>query len=437
MIDNSIFENRKVAFATLGCKLNFAETSTIAKALLARGIRQARVSEQADLCVVNTCSVTDLADKKCRNAIRKLHRQHPGAIMIVTGCYAQLSPEQIAQIEGVDYVFSASQKLDIDAYIDALLNKKSDLQQTPLPYKEMVHFVPACSADDRTRHFLKVQDGCDYFCSYCTIPFARGRSRNGTIASLQAQAAEVAKQGGKEIVLTGVNIADFGKSTNETFLDLLKALDDVEGIERFRIGSVEPNLLTDEIIDFCAIAKRIAPHFHIPLQSGSDEVLKLMRRRYDSQLFRERLQRIKQSMPHAFVGIDVIVGSRGETPEYFEACHQFLQGQDFSQLHVFSYSERANTAALQIPYVVETKEKQRRSKILLDLSDEKLLKFYRDSLGEKRAVLWEENRKGEYMLGFTDNYIRVAKPFDKNLLGQVELVQLQSLDDVETLIYTS
>ncbi len=437
MIDNSIFENRKVAFATLGCKLNFAETSTIAKALLARGIRQARATEQADLCVVNTCSVTDLADKKCRNTIRKLHRQHPGAIMIVTGCYAQLSPEQIAQIEGVDYVFSASQKLDVDAYIEALLNKRPDLQQAPVPYKDMVHFVPACSADDRTRHFLKVQDGCDYFCSYCTIPFARGRSRNGTIASLQAQAIEVAKQGGKEIVLTGVNIADFGKSTNETFLDLLKAFDEVEGIERFRIGSVEPNLLADEIIDFCASAKRIAPHFHIPLQSGSDDVLKLMRRRYDSQLFRERMQRIKQSMPHAFVGIDVIVGSRGETPEYFDACHRFLQEQDFSQLHVFSYSERANTAALQIPYVVEAKEKQRRSKILLDLSDEKLLKFYKDSLGEKRAVLWEENQKGEYMLGFTDNYIRVAKPFDKQLLGQVELVQLQRLDDVETLIYTS
>ena len=317
MIDKTVFENKIAAYYTLGCKLNFAETSTIGKVLAEQGVRKARPGEKADICVVNTCSVTELADKKCRQAIRRIGKQHPGAFIVVTGCYAQLKPEEVSHIEGVDLVLGAEQKLDLLMYLDDLKTREEGGAIIASRTKDIRTFSPSCSADDRTRHFLKVQDGCDYFCSYCTIPFARGRSRNGTIASMVKQAEEVASNGGKEIVLTGVNIGDFGKSTGETFIDLIRALDKVEGIVRYRISSIEPNLITDEAIDFVACSRRFAPHFHIPLQSGSDEVLKLMRRRDDTTLFRQKIEKLKEVMPHAFIGVDVIVGTRGETGYLF------------------------------------------------------------------------------------------------------------------------
>ncbi len=426
MTDAFIFEDKKAAFLTLGCKLNFAETSTLGKALAEQGVRPVRPGEKADLCVVNTCSVTELADKKCRNAIRKLHKEHPDALMVVTGCYAQLKPEDIAQIEGVDIVLGADEKLDLISVLShraAQAGGGKTILTTPT--KDIRKFQPGCSADDRTRHFLKVQDGCDYFCSYCTIPKARGRSRNGSIASLVRQAEGVAAEGGKEIVLTGVNIGDFGRSTGETFTDLLRALDEVEGIERYRIGSIEPNLLSDELIDFCASSKRIAPHFHMPLQSGSDDVLKLMRRRYDAALFRDRVEHIRRLLPHAFIGIDVIVGTRGERPEFFEDCFDFLQNAiSFSRLHIFTYSERPGTQALQIPYIVDAREKQRRSRRLLDLSDRRLAEFYRSEEGCRRRVLWEDVCHEGLMQGFTENYVRVAAPYTVEAVGTVSDVVL-------------
>ena len=377
MIDSTIFENKKAAYYTLGCKLNFAETSTIGKILSGQGIRKVRPGEKADICVINTCSVTELADKKCRQAIRRIGKQHPGAFIVVTGCYAQLKPEEVAHIEGVNLVLGAEQKLDILRYLEQWGQREGvNGQFFTTPFKDIRKFMPSCSADDRTRHFLKVQDGCDYFCSYCTIPFARGRSRNGSIASLVKQAEEVARQGGKEIVLTGVNIGDFGKTTGETFIDLIRALDEVEGIDRYRISSIEPDLITDEAIAFVAGSKRFVPHFHIPLQSGCDEVLKLMRRRYDTALFRHKVEQIKAMMPDAFIGVDVIVGTRGETDAYFETAHRFIESLDITQLHVFSYSERPGTQALRIDYVVDPKVKHARSQALLDLSERKLRAFY-------------------------------------------------------------
>jgi threonylcarbamoyladenosine tRNA methylthiotransferase MtaB len=317
MIDRSIFENKTAAYCTLGCKLNFAETSAIGRQLSQAGITKARKGQKADICVINTCTVTELADKKGRQAIRKMIQQHPDAFVVVTGCYAQLKPDDIASIEGVDLVLGAEQKLDIFQYLDNLTKKDKGAVITSKTNR-IKTFVPSLSADDRTRYFLKVQDGCDYFCSFCTIPHARGRSRNGSIADLVAQAQSVVAEGGKEIVLTGVNIGDFGHTTGERFFDLLLALDDIQGIERFRISSIEPNLLTDEIIDFVAKSKRFAPHFHLPLQAGSDDVLLLMKRRYDTALFRHKVEKIKQTMPDAFIGVDVIVGVRGEIDSYFE-----------------------------------------------------------------------------------------------------------------------
>lgn len=428
MIDNSIFENKKAAYFTLGCKLNFAETSTIGKQLAEHGIRKVRGKEVADICVVNTCSVTELADKKCRQAIRRISKEHPGAFIVVTGCYAQLKPEEIAEIPNVDLVLGADQKLDILQYIESL-EKKGKGTFLTTKTKDIDRFVPSCSQGDRTRFFLKVQDGCDYYCSYCTIPFARGKSRNGTVADLVKQAEEVAAQGGKEIVLTGVNIGDFGKSSNETFFDLVKALDEVEGIERYRISSIEPNLLTDEIIEYVAKSKRFAPHFHIPLQSGSDEVLKIMRRRYDTALFASKVAKVKEVMPHAFIGVDVIVGTRGETAELFEDAYNFIEGLDISQLHVFSYSERPGTMALKIDHVVSAKEKQERSKRLLDLSDEKTQAFYKHFIGTEHKVLFEHSKEGDLMHGFTENYIKVEIPFDEALSNQVEKVTLGEFND--------
>lgn len=431
MIDNSIFEDKKAAYLTLGCKLNFAETSAIGRQLAQVGVRRAREGETADICVINTCSVTELADKKCRQAVRKLIKENPGAYVIVTGCYAQLKPEDIAGIDGVDIVLGSEQKLDIVAYLDELKKKDKGVIHTSKT-NHIKSFVPSCSQDDRTRYFLKVQDGCDYFCSFCTIPFARGRSRNGTIASMVEQAREVAAKGGKEIVLTGVNIGDFGKTTGESFFDLIKALDEVEGIERYRISSIEPNLLTDEIIEFVASSKRFAPHFHIPLQSGSDEVLKLMRRRYDTTLFRHKVEKIKAIMPDAFIGVDVIVGTRGETNEYFEEARLFLESLDFSQLHVFTYSERPNTQALKIEHEVDPKTKHARCKELLDLSDRKLHEFYQSQKGTNRKVLFEHTQHDNVMYGFTENYIKVETSYLASKANEIKLITLGGFNSIKT-----
>ena len=424
MIDKNVFENKIAAYYTLGCKLNFAETSTIGKVLAEQGIRKARAGEKADICVVNTCSVTELADKKCRQAIRRINKQHPGAFIVVTGCYAQLKPEEVSNIEGVDLVLGAEQKLDMINYLEDLKKKTSGGAIIASQTKDIRTFSPSCSSDDRTRHFLKVQDGCDYFCSYCTIPFARGRSRNGTIESLVKQAEKVAAEGGKEIVLTGVNIGDFGKTTGETFLDLIRALDNVEGIERYRISSIEPNLITDEAIEFVANSQRFAPHFHIPLQSGSDDVLQLMKRRYDTALFRHKIEKIKSIIPHAFIGVDVIVGTRGETDVYFEDAQRFIESLDITQLHVFSYSERPGTQALKIEYAVDPKTKHKRSQLLMDISDQKLHAFYEAHIGQEATVLFEHTRKGELMHGFTENYIKVEYPFTEELVNQICRVKL-------------
>jgi threonylcarbamoyladenosine tRNA methylthiotransferase MtaB len=436
MIDNSIFENKKAAYLTLGCKLNFAETSAIGRQLSQVGVRRARESEVADICVINTCSVTEFADKKCRQAVRKLIKENPGAYVIVTGCYAQLKPEDIAGIDGVDIVLGSEQKLDVVAYLDELKKKDKGVIHTSKT-NHIKSFVPSCSQDDRTRYFLKVQDGCDYFCSFCTIPFARGRSRNGTIESMADQAKEVVAKGGKEIVLTGVNIGDFGKTTGETFFDLVKALDDVEGIERYRISSIEPNLLTDEIIEFVAASKRFAPHFHIPLQSGSDAVLKLMRRRYNTALFRHKVEKIKSIIPDAFIGVDVIVGTRGETDEYFEEARLFLESLDFSQLHVFTYSERPNTQALKIDHEVDPKTKHARCKVLLDLSDRKLHGFYQSQKGTNRKVLFELTQHDDVMYGFTENYIKVETPYSASKANEIKMITLGEFNSVKTALVES
>ena len=406
----------KAAYQTLGCKLNFAETSSLRDLLEREGVQTAAKGEKADICIVNTCSVTDVADHKCRQAIHRFTREHPGAFVVVMGCYAQLKADEIAAFEGVDLVLGMEQKGKVWQYIKERLAQKRALtggdachEAISVPTNDIRTFVPSCSRGDRTRYFLKVQDGCNYYCTYCTIPIARGRSRNGSIASLVRQAEQVAAQGGKEIVITGVNTGDFGRSTGETFIDLLRALDRVEGIERYRISSIEPNLLTDEVIDFCVHSRAFMPHFHIPLQSGSDEVLKLMRRRYDTALFERKVRSILQAMPDAFIGVDVIVGMRGETDELFEESFRFIESLPVSQLHVFSYSERPGTKALQIPYVVTPQTKHARSNRLLALSEEKRKAFYARFIGTERPVLWEHARPGEPMQGFTDNYIRVTQ----------------------------
>ena len=412
----------------MGCKLNFSETSSIGKMLKDVGVRTVRKGEKADICVINTCSVTEIADKKCRQAIHRLTKQHPGAFVVVTGCYAQLKPEQVSNIEGVDLVLGAEQKGELINYLGSL-EKHEHGEAITTATKDIRSFAPSCSRGDRTRYFLKVQDGCDYFCSYCTIPFARGRSRNGKIEDLVAQARQAAAEGGKEIVLTGVNIGDFGKTTGETFFDLVKALDQVEGIERFRISSIEPNLLTDEIIEYVAHSRAFMPHFHIPLQSGCDEVLKLMRRRYDTALFASKIRKIKELMPDAFIGVDVIVGTRGETPEYFEKAYEFIRGLDVTQLHVFSYSERPGTQALKIDYVVPAEEKHQRSQRLLALSDEKTKAFYARHIGQEAKVLMEKSKAGMPMHGFTENYIRVELEHDDSLDNHLVQVRMGEFNE--------
>ena len=414
MIDTAAFQGKTAKFYTLGCKLNFSETSTFARTLYNMGVREAKKTEQADICLINTCSVTEVADHKCRQIIHRMVRQNPGAFVIVTGCYAQLESATVAKIEGVDLVLGSNEKADLVQYLSDAWNKvdtakeeTSEGEYHSVKTKDIKSFQASCSRGNRTRYFLKVQDGCNYFCTYCTIPFARGFSRNPTIQSLVVQAEEAAREGGKEIVLTGVNIGDFGKTTGESFLDLVKALDKVEGIQRFRISSLEPDLIDDELITYCAQSRAFMPHFHIPLQSGSDEVLKLMHRRYDTALFAHKIKLIKEKMPDAFIGVDVMVGSRGECPEYFEDCYNFLDSLPVTQLHVFPYSERPGTAALSIPYVVDDREKKHRAHKLLKLSDEKTRAFYAEHIGQEADVLFEKAARGKAMHGFTDNYIRV------------------------------
>ena len=420
MIDTSAFQGKTARYYTLGCKLNFSETSTFARTLYNMGVREAAKGEPADICLVNTCSVTEVADHKCRQAIHRLVRENPGAFVVVTGCYAQLESETVAAIEGVDLVLGANEKAHLIQYLsDRFVEKSSEgkASETSLHEfhsvrtKDITTFQPSCSRGNRTRYFLKVQDGCNYYCTYCTIPFARGNSRNPSIESLVAQAKQAANEGGKEIVLTGVNIGDFGATTHERFIDLVRALDEqATGIQRFRISSLEPDLLSDELIDYCARSRAFMPHFHIPLQSGSDEVLRLMHRRYDTKLFAHKVEHIKEQMPDAFIGVDVMVGCRGERPELFDECYRFLEGLPVTQLHVFPYSERPGTRALTIPYVVDERDKQRRAHKLLTLSDEKTHSFYDQHIGQEAEVLFEKAPRGKAMHGFTTNYIRVELP---------------------------
>lgn len=422
MIDTSAFQGKTASYYTLGCKLNFSETSTFGEMLQELGVRTVDRGERADICLINTCSVTEVADHKCRQAIRRMVRENPGAFIIVTGCYAQLESEAVSKIQGVDLVLGSNEKANLVQYLnDAWLRRNAFREQgddvpdglhafQSVKTKDIKTFQPSCSKGNRTRYFLKVQDGCNYFCTYCTIPFARGFSRNPSIASLVQQAEQAAAEGGKEIVLTGVNIGEFGERTDETFLDLVKALDQVEGIRRFRISSLEPDLMADELIDYCAQSRAFMPHFHIPLQSGSDEVLKLMHRHYDTSLFADKMHHIKEVMPHAFIGVDVMVGCRGEKPEYFEESYEFIRSLDVTQLHVFPYSERPGTRALSIPYVVSEQDKKLRSKRLLQLSDEKTHAFYAKYVGQEAEVLFEKANRGRAMHGFTRNYIRVELP---------------------------
>lgn len=428
MIDNRIFDNQKAMFQTFGCKLNFAETSTVAQMFADAGIRRVQSGEKPDIIVVNTCSVTEVADKKCRQSIRSLHRRFPDAAIVVTGCYAQLKSDEIAKLPGVAVVAGNDKKDLLPAFLQQWRTDRALICQV-VAAKDIDTFTPACSRGDRTRFFLKVQDGCDYWCSYCTIPRARGRSRSGTISQIVAQARQAALQGGKEIVLTGVNIGDFGKNTGESFFRLVQALDRVEGIERYRISSIEPNLLTPQIIDFCARSKRFMPHFHIPLQCGSDDVLKLMRRRYDTVLFASRINLIKQAMPDAFIGVDLIVGARGETDERFAQSHDFCKNLPISRLHVFTYSERPGTRALDLDGKVDARTAHRRTNAMLRLSEEKLRSFYESFAGKVRPVLLEHPQGDAPMSGFTDNYIKVSVDAPASLDNTVVPVRLLGVTD--------
>ena len=422
----------KIAFTTLGCKLNFAESSALGKALIERGHTKAKQGEEADLCIINTCTVTDAADHKDRQMIHRIRRQNPKAILIVTGCYAQLKPGEIAQIEGVDDVLGQDEKFRLAEFIEQLeKSRRRDVETSRVitsAIREVEDFHGAYSKDDRTRCFLKVQDGCNYFCSYCTIPLARGKSRNPSIASLVAQAQEALNGGAKEIIMSGVNIGDFGRSTGEHFIDLLRALDALDGDYRIRISSCEPNLLSDEIIDFVAGSTHFAPHFHIPLQSGSNAVLKIMGRRYTRELFAERVAHIKAVMPHAFIGVDCMVGVRGETAACWADYVDFIEQLPVSQLHVFTYSERANTRMLEMDlYVVPQKERERRSKQLHAISAQKTEAFYKEHEGYQALVLWESSKKDGLMYGFTENYIKVSCPYDRAKVNTFERITVPPL----------
>ena len=413
MIDTSAFQGKKAVYYTLGCKLNFSETSTFGKLLSEMGVTTAAKGEHADICLVNTCSVTEMADHKCRQAIHRLVRENPGSFVVVTGCYAQLESETVSKMNGVDLVLGSNEKANLIQYLSEAWSEPREGHLHRFHHvktKDIKSFQPSCSRGNRTRYFLKVQDGCNYFCTYCTIPYARGFSRNPSIASLVEQAEQAAREGGKEIVLTGVNIGDFGETTGESFIDLVKALDGVKGISRFRISSLEPDLIGDDLIEFCAKSRAFMPHFHIPLQSGSDEVLKLMHRRYDRNLFAHKIHLIKKVMPEAFIGVDVMVGCRGERPEYFEDSFNFIDSLPVTQLHVFPYSERPGTSALAIKYKVTDRDKKARAHRLLKLSDEKTQAFYAAHIGQEAEVLFEKATVGKAMHGFTRNYIRVELP---------------------------
>lgn len=437
MIDNDIFPPAlKAHYHTLGCKLNFAETASVSDAFISRGVNTAAEGETPDLIIINTCSVTAEADRKCRSVIRSFNRKFPKAAIFVTGCYAQLKADEIRAIPGVTAVAGINDKLAIVDMAHSHFMGQNPDKAFPAA-SDLREFMPSCSRGERTRYFLKVQDGCDYWCTYCTIPKARGRSRSGTIEQLVAQAREAAAAGGKEIVLTGVNIGDFGHGREDNFLDLCRALDEVEGIERYRISSIEPNLLTDELIDFVFASKHFMPHFHIPLQNGSDEVLKLMRRRYDSSLFASKIARIRQARKDAFIGVDLIVGARGETPERFEESRAFVEGLDISHLHVFTYSERPGTKALDIEYAVEPAEKHRRSGVMMQISADKHRRFAESMLGQVRPVLLEHVRPGIGLEGFTDNYLRVRTQLGEEYQDTIVNVRLDSLlEDGETILGT-
>jgi threonylcarbamoyladenosine tRNA methylthiotransferase MtaB len=426
----------KVAFHTLGCKLNFSETSTIARLFEDQGYQKVDFSQPSDIYVINTCSVTSNADKECKQIVRSALSVSPDAYVVIVGCYAQLKPEEIANIDGVDLVLGASEKFKLLNYLSDL-SKKSTAEVYSCEIEEANFFVDSYSLGDRTRVFLKVQDGCDYNCSFCTIPLARGNSRSDSIKNAVKNATEIAKKDVKEIVLTGVNLGDFGEklstnqkqeTVNETFYELVKELDEVKGIERFRISSIEPNLLKDETIAFVASSKRFVPHFHIPLQSGSNKILKAMRRRYLRELYSDRVNKIKSLMPHCCIGVDVIVGFPGETDEDFLDTYNFLNELPISYLHVFTYSERDNTDAIQLKNSVPMAIRKKRNKMLRILSAKKIRYFYEQHLGESRTVLFEADNKEGFMHGFTDNYIKVKTPHDPTLINQLKQVELKELD---------
>lgn len=420
-------KNRRVSFYTLGCKLNFSESSTLARRFAEGGFERVAPGAEADICVINSCSVTEHADKKCRNLIRRLHRRNPQAVIAVTGCYAQLKPHEIAAIEGVDIVLSNNDKGELYERV-AALGRKGGVQVTSCTTDELTNFFAAFSSGDRTRAFLKVQDGCDYCCSYCTIHYARGASRNMPVADLVEEARAIARGGQKEIVITGINTGDFGRTTGERFIDLLRALDGVEGIERYRISSIEPNLLTDEIIDFCASSPKFQHHFHIPLQSGCDRILGLMRRRYTKARFADRIAAVRRRMPDAFIGIDVIAGFPGETEEEFGETYDFLAGIAPAFLHIFPFSERPGTPAVELPGKVAPQVAAARVKRLEELCRRLHRDFCARAVGSEDTVLFESTVRGGEMFGFTGNYIRVRAPYDRRSVNELRRVRMRSVD---------
>ena len=420
------YKGKKAAFYTLGCKLNFSETSTIAGGFKEVGFERVDFKEKADVYVINTCSVTNQGDKESRNIIRRAIKKNPDAMVIVVGCYAQLKPEEIGHIEGVDMVLGTQEKFHIPAYLGNL-EKKTTTEINTTRLADIKKYHKSFSWGDRTRSFLKIQDGCDYYCSFCTIPIARGRSRNDTIANTVAEAKKAVDKGYKEIILTGVNIGDFGKSTGENFLDLLKALEKVEGLHRLRLGSIEPNLLKDEIIDLAAGSDVIMPHFHIPLQSGSDEILSLMKRKYSTDLFAKRVHRIREIVPHAFIGVDIIAGTNGETEKHFQESYDFINALEISQLHAFTYSERSGTQALKIPWKVDIEDRKHRTQMYINLSEKKLRSFYQKHLSTTQTVLFENQKDKNKMAGFTENYIKVETDFRENQINELANVKLKSI----------
>lgn len=424
---------KSVAFHTLGCKLNFSETSTIARNLMDNGYNRVDFSQQADVYVINTCSVTANADKECKSIVKNAMKANPNGFVVVVGCYAQLKPQEIAEIEGVDLVLGATEKFNIVQYLNDL-DKQEETVVHSCEIEEADFYVGSYSIGDRTRAFLKVQDGCDYKCTYCTIPLARGISRSDALDNVLKNAYEIANKGIKEIVLTGVNIGDYGKGEfgnkkhEHTFLDLVKALDEIDNLERIRISSIEPNLLKNETIEFIAHSQRFVPHFHIPLQSGSDEILKKMKRRYLTNLYHDRIYKIREVMPNACIGVDVIVGFPGETHEHFMTTYNFLNQLPISYLHVFTYSERDNTEAVSFPGVVDVAERKRRNKMLRILSEKKRIAFYQSQLGSNHKVLWEADQKNGKIFGFTENYVKVCTNYSEELINQSQDVDLVMLN---------